>query len=90
MDLSALAAAGTATWDLYLRLRFRDGASPEVTAHARTGEGLLRRRALPSARHGVLLVQPYATHSGALALRTAPGPRGVTTVVRGRIRRLLH
>ncbi|MEV5429578.1 glycosyltransferase [Streptomyces sp. NPDC052701] len=90
VDLADLATHGPGTWDLRLRVRFRDGASREVTAHARTGGGLLRRRAVPSARHGVVLLQPYATHSGALALRVAPGPRGAASVVRGRLRRLFH
>ncbi|MDQ0748855.1 glycosyltransferase involved in cell wall biosynthesis [Streptomyces africanus] len=90
VDLAALAAPGVGTWDLRLRIRFRDGVSREVTAHALTGAGLLRRSAVPSARHGVVLVQPYATHSAALALRVAPGVRGVLSVVRGRLRRLLH
>ncbi|MGW0475187.1 glycosyltransferase family 2 protein [Streptomyces coeruleorubidus] len=90
VDLPALAAHGVGTWDLRLRIRFRDGVSRDVTAHALTGAGLLRRSALPSPRHGVVLVQPYATHSGALALRIAPGARGVLSVARGRLRRLLH
>ncbi|MEV4785846.1 glycosyltransferase family 2 protein [Streptomyces tuirus] len=90
VELLALAAPGVGTWDLHLRIRFRDGASRDVTAHALTGAGLLRRRAVPSARHGVVLVQPYTTHSGALALRVAPGVRGVLSVVRARLRRLLH
>ncbi|MFE0515589.1 glycosyltransferase family 2 protein [Streptomyces sp. NPDC058964] len=87
LDLDAL---GAGTWDLYLRLRFAHGAYRDATAHALAGAGLLRRRAVPSTRHGVLLVQPYATHSGALALRVAAGARGVMTVARGRLRRLLH
>ncbi len=90
VDLPALAAPGAGTWDLRLRLRFRDGVSRDVTAHALTGAGLLRRSAVPSARYGVVLVQPYTTHSGALALRVAPGVRGVLSVARGRLRRLLH
>ncbi|MFF5842048.1 glycosyltransferase family 2 protein [Streptomyces massasporeus] len=90
VDLPPLAAPGVGIWDLRLRIRFRDGASRDVTAHALTGAGLLRRRAVPSARHGVVLVQPYATHSGALALRVAPGVRGVLSVARARLRRLLH
>ncbi|MFI6852546.1 glycosyltransferase family 2 protein [Streptomyces sp. NPDC050416] len=90
VDLPALAAPGVGTWDLRLRIRFREGVSRDVTAHALTGAGLLRRSAVPSARHGVVLVQPYATHSGALALRVAPGVPGVLSVVRGRLRRLLH
>ncbi|QLJ06149.1 glycosyltransferase family 2 protein [Streptomyces sp. NEAU-sy36] len=87
VDLGAL---GAGTWDLRLTVRFADGAEREVTAHARAGAGRLRRRAVPSVRHGVLLVQPYATHSGALALRVATGVRGVTQVLRNRLRRLLH
>ena len=90
VDLLALAAPGIGTWDLRLRIRFRDGSSRDVTAHALTGAGLLRRRAVPSARHGVVLVQPYTTHSGALALRVAPGVRGVLSVLRARLSRLLH
>ncbi|MEW2509337.1 glycosyltransferase family 2 protein [Streptomyces sp. NPDC046870] len=85
-----LARLGAGTWDLRLTLRFPDGTRRETTAHALTGAGRLRRRAVPSAVHGVLLAQPYATHSGALALRVATGLRGVLTVARGRLRRLLH
>ncbi|MFF5407986.1 glycosyltransferase family 2 protein [Streptomyces misionensis] len=87
VDLGVL---GAGTWDLRLTVRFADGSEREVTAHARAGAGRLRRRAVPSVRYGVLLVQPYATHSGALALRVATGVRGVTQVLRSRLRRLLH
>ncbi len=85
-----LAALGSGTWDLRLRLRFHDGTSRETTAHAVAGPGLLRRSVVPNGRHGLLLVHPYATHAGSLALRLAPGWRGMTTVVRRRMRRLLH
>ncbi|MER6030566.1 glycosyltransferase family 2 protein [Streptomyces sp. NPDC001851] len=85
-----LAALGAGTWDLRLTVRFADGTQREVTAHALAGAGRLRRRAVPSARHGVLLVQPYATHSGALAVRVATGVRGVAQVLRSRLRRLLR
>ncbi|MER5996366.1 glycosyltransferase family 2 protein [Streptomyces viridosporus] len=85
-----LAAIGTGAWDLRLCVRFRDGSGRRVTAHALAGPGLLRRRAVPSPRHGVVLVRPYATHSGALALRVATGVRGVVSVLRGRLWRLLH
>lgn len=87
VDLTAL---GAGTWDLRLTLRFDDGTSRETTAHALTRPGLLHRRAVLSLRHGVLLVQPYATHSGALALRLAPGIRGVASVVGRKLRHLLH
>ncbi|MFI7410664.1 glycosyltransferase family 2 protein [Streptomyces sp. NPDC049627] len=85
-----LAALGRGTWDLELRLCFADGSHRDVTAHAVAGAGLLGRRALPSLRHAVLLVQPYATHSGALAVRLAPGLSGVTDVVRRRLKRLFR
>ncbi|MGC9539882.1 glycosyltransferase [Streptomyces sp. UG1] len=85
-----LAALGRGTWDLKLRLRFKDGTHRESTAHAVAGAGLLSRRALPSLRHAVLLVQPYATHSGALAVRLAPGLSGVTDVVRRRVKRFFR
>ncbi|GAA0932213.1 glycosyltransferase [Streptomyces thermoalcalitolerans] len=85
-----LAELGSGTWDLYGRVCFADGTSRTVTAHARTGAGRLCRRVVPSVRHGVLLVQSYATHSGALSLRLAAGPGGVASVLRSRLRRLLH
>ncbi|WP_369169771.1 glycosyltransferase family 2 protein [Streptomyces sp. R28] len=81
---------GAGTWDMRLRVCFRGGAYREVTAHALTGAGPLRRRAVVGAGHAVVLVQPYATHSGALALRMAGGLRGVMSVIGGRLRRLLH
>ncbi|WP_406841241.1 glycosyltransferase family 2 protein [Streptomyces sp. AHU1] len=85
-----LSALGAGVWDLRLSVRFHDGTSREMSAHALGGPGLLRRRAVPDAHHGVLLVQPYRTHSGALGLRTASGWRGTTEVVSRRLRRLLH
>ncbi|WP_432055078.1 glycosyltransferase [Streptomyces sp. bgisy022] len=87
---SRLAALGPGAWDLRLRLRFRDGSDREVTAHAVDGPGLLDRRVLPSRRHGVLLVRPYATHSGSLAVRVAAGVHGLAAVTRARVRRLVH
>ncbi|MEJ8669624.1 glycosyltransferase family A protein [Streptomyces sp. MS1.AVA.1] len=83
-------SSASRTWDLRLRVRFQGGAYREVTAHALTSAGPLRRRAVVGAGHAVVLVQPYVTHSGALALRVAPGSRGVMSVVRSRLRRLLH
>ncbi|MFF9769687.1 glycosyltransferase family 2 protein [Streptomyces sp. NPDC014636] len=85
-----LAGLGSGTWDLRLTVRFAGGEQREVTAHALTGAGRLRRRVVPSAVYGVLLAQPYVTHSGALALRVATGLSGVLRVARGRLRRLLH
>jgi hypothetical protein len=85
-----LAALGSGTWDLRLWVHFADGTSSETSAHALAHRGLLSRRVLPSLRFGVLLAQPYATHSGALALRLATGPSGVATVLRGRLGRLFR
>ncbi|MEU5522406.1 glycosyltransferase [Streptomyces sp. NPDC047860] len=90
VHLERLAALGTGAWDLRLRLRFRDGSTRRVTAHALAGPGLLRRHALASPRHGLILVHPYATHSGSLALRVATGVRGMTTALRSRLRRFLR
>lgn len=87
LDLSALGRPGTC--DLRVRLTFADGTHRDTTPHASHGPGLLRRTAVPSRRHGILLAQPYATHSGALALRTATGVRGVLSVARRRAARLL-
>ncbi|MGW0763896.1 glycosyltransferase family 2 protein [Streptomyces sp. NPDC002676] len=87
VDLSSL---GAGTWDLRLTVHFSDGAHRDVTAHALAGAGRLGRRIVPSARHGVLLVQPYATHSGALAVRVATGLGGAMKIARSRLRRLLH
>ncbi|MEV8068083.1 glycosyltransferase [Streptomyces sp. NPDC085995] len=85
-----LAALGTGTWDLRLGVCFADGTVRDMAAHAYGGAGLLRRSIVPSLRFGVLLAQPYATHSGALAVRVATGVRGLAAVLRGRLRRLLR
>ncbi|MFH8750363.1 glycosyltransferase family 2 protein [Streptomyces rimosus] len=79
LDLGALLgrgdkdAATPVPWDLTARVRCADGSVLEGGLRA-VGSGL-RRHALPSGRHGVLLVQPYATTGGALALRLASGVR---------------
>lgn len=86
VDLNAL---GAGVWDLCLTVHFKDGAHRDITAHARTDSPHLRRRALPSPRHLVLLAHPHATHSGALSLRVATGPAGAARVARGRLRRLI-
>ncbi|UQT58212.1 glycosyltransferase [Streptomyces durmitorensis] len=83
LDLGSL---GGGVWDLRLRLHFDDGTARETTARAVAGPGLLRRTALPS-RRGLLLAQPYATQAGNLAVRLAPGMRGVVGVARRRLAR---
>ncbi|WP_371528898.1 glycosyltransferase [Streptomyces sp. NBC_01283] len=83
LDLGSL---GGGVWDLRLRLHFGDGTARETTARAVAGPGLLRRTALPS-RRGLLLAQPYKTQAGNLAVRLAPGLRGVFGVVRRRLAR---
>ncbi|MER5785241.1 hypothetical protein ABT104_26540, partial [Streptomyces mobaraensis] len=45
------------------------------------------RWALPSARHGLLLVRPYATANGSLSLRTAAGLRCALLLAARRLRR---
>ncbi|MGW6793254.1 glycosyltransferase family 2 protein [Streptomyces chartreusis] len=83
-------ADGARVWDLRLRVRFRGGAYREVAAQARADAELPRRCAVVGARHSVVLMEPYSTHSGALALRVAPASRGVMSVVHDGLRRLLH
>ncbi|MFE0552440.1 glycosyltransferase family 2 protein [Streptomyces pilosus] len=85
-----LAGLASGAWDLRLRLRFRDGSTRPVTAHALAGPGLLRRLVLPSPRHGLVLARPYATHSGSLALRLATGLPALTHLLHTRLRRLLR
>ncbi|WP_374773938.1 glycosyltransferase [Streptomyces sp. NBC_01310] len=72
-------------WNIAAGVQCAD-ASPVFTS-LRPGGGLLRRRALPSSRYGVLLAQPYRTGVGALALRLAPGAEGALTLVRNRLHR---
>ncbi|MGW2649831.1 glycosyltransferase [Streptomyces sp. NPDC001393] len=85
VDAGALCEDGAiTTWDAWVTLAFRDGAT--VTRPLRAGSGL--RRLVRLGRRGrVLLIQPYATHSGALALRVADGLAGMRTVVAGRLAR---
>ncbi len=88
LDLGALDPAAGA-WDLRVRLRFADGTYRETTTRAVEGPGVLRRTAVRDMRRGVRLVQPYATSGGNLAVRVAPGVRGVAQVVGRRVRRVL-
>ena len=53
--------------------------------------GCCAASALPSTRHGVLLVQPYATHAAARSrCGSRPGRRGADRRTRVDVRRLLH
>ncbi|WP_327413998.1 glycosyltransferase family 2 protein [Streptomyces sp. NBC_01233] len=72
-------------WNVGVRVECADGSS--VFTSLRPGGNLLRRRALPSSRYGVLLAQPYRTGAGALALRLAPGAEGALYLVRNRLHR---
>lgn len=83
LDLGSL---GGGVWDLRLRLHFGDGTTRETAARAVAGPGLLRRTALLT-RRGILLAQPYRTQAGNLAVRLAPGVRGVLGVARRRLAR---
>ncbi|MGA4841566.1 glycosyltransferase family 2 protein [Streptomyces sp. G45] len=82
-----LAALDGDVYDLRLRLLFDDGTARAATARAVAGPGLLRRGAVPAGRRGLVLVQPYATQAGSLAVRLAPGARGVAEVARRRLAR---
>ncbi|MEV7522556.1 glycosyltransferase family 2 protein [Streptomyces sp. NPDC091371] len=72
-------------WHVEAVVECADGSS--LLTSLRPRGGLLRRRALPSSRYGVLLTQPYRTGSGSLALRLAPGAAGALYLVRNRIGR---
>ncbi|MFJ9853485.1 glycosyltransferase family 2 protein [Streptomyces sp. NPDC101150] len=91
LDLATLVDRGTGhaadpePWDLMAEVRCADASSFRASLRA-TGPGL-RRRALPSRRHGLLLAQPYATTGGALSLRVAAGLRSVWRIAAGRLRR---
>jgi hypothetical protein len=85
VDAAALCEHGTiTTWDAWVTLTFRDGRP--VTRPLRAGSGL--RRLVRLGRRGrPLLLQPYATNGGCLALRVADGVVGMRTVVAGRLAR---
>ncbi|WP_269853160.1 glycosyltransferase family 2 protein [Streptomyces sp. RPT161] len=85
VHLTALAEGDLAVRDLRLTVHFADGGRTVTAAQA--AGGALRRAAVLSRRGGALLVQPYATVDGALALRVAPGLRGAVSVLRRRLRR---
>ncbi|MEU9122746.1 glycosyltransferase family 2 protein [Streptomyces sp. NPDC048506] len=89
LDIAALAEPGGSAdpepWDVMAEVNCADGAGFRAALRA-TGPGL-RRRVLPSRRHAVLLVQPYATTGGALSLRVASGLRSVWRIAARRLRR---
>lgn len=74
-------------WDVWARVHCADRSSLYTCVRA-TGSGL-RRTVIPGRRHGVALVQPYATAGGSLSLRIAPGPGAAAVVVTRRLRRLM-
>ncbi|MFE6741368.1 glycosyltransferase family 2 protein [Streptomyces tubercidicus] len=90
LDLGALVErdgahrADPEPWDLMARVSCKDGAGFRAALRA-VGPGL-RRRVLPSRRHVLLLVQPYATTGGALSLRVASGLRSVWRIAARRLR----
>ncbi|MGP8301468.1 glycosyltransferase family 2 protein [Streptomyces inhibens] len=90
LDLDALIEHGSSSadpepWDLMAQVDCAHGAGFRAALRA-TGPGL-RRRVLPSRRHLLLLVQPYATHGGALSLRVASGLRSVWRIAARRLHR---
>ena len=91
LDFDALADRCTPgrrvdVWDLRMRVSCENGRY--LRAALRPVGPRPRRAAVPSRRHGLLLVQPYTTHGGSLALRLAPGARGLLGVGARRVRRL--
>lgn len=84
LDLPSLATGALVARDLRVTLCCADGSRVETVPHADGGG--LRRTAVPT-RRGVVLVQPYATVDGALALRIAPALSGALSVLRRRLGR---
>ncbi|AEW96594.1 MULTISPECIES: glycosyltransferase family 2 protein [Streptomycetaceae] len=84
VDLAPLATGELAVRDLRATVVLAGGERIDTATQA---AGALGRTAVPSRRGGVLLVQPYATADGALALRLAPGLSGALSVVRRRLGR---
>ncbi|MER5684050.1 glycosyltransferase family 2 protein [Streptomyces sp. NPDC002205] len=80
-------AGRSAAWDLRVTVRFDDGR--KVSAVPRLPERRMPRRVLLT-RRGLLLLQPYRTTSGDLAIRVAWGLRGAVEVAAGRLRRFLR
>ncbi|MET9883607.1 glycosyltransferase family 2 protein [Streptomyces sp. NPDC006430] len=76
---------GMQSWGVQVGVEFADGSS--LVTSPRPLDALLRRRALPSSRYGVLLAQPFRTGGGSLALRLAPGAEGALSLVRSRLHR---
>ncbi|MEV6689143.1 glycosyltransferase family 2 protein [Streptomyces sp. NPDC051130] len=76
---------GMQAWGVQIGVECADGSS--LSTSPRPLDGLLRRRALPSSRYGVLLAQPYRTAGGSLAVRLAPGAAGALSFVRNRLGR---
>ncbi|MCZ0979621.1 hypothetical protein O1L60_12590 [Streptomyces diastatochromogenes] len=77
---------GVQLWDIGVTVTCANGES--FTTSLRAPDGSQRRSVLPSSRYGVLLVQPYTTANGSLAVRIAPGARDGFRAVRARLRRL--
>ncbi|MGW0734254.1 glycosyltransferase family 2 protein [Streptomyces sp. NPDC002851] len=86
VDLGALPSG---VWDVRIRVRFADGTARDTTVRAAPVPGLLRPVVRAHPRHGILLVRPYATASGNLAVRLSVGVRSAGRVLRGRVKRLL-
>ncbi|MGW1073202.1 glycosyltransferase [Streptomyces sp. NPDC002537] len=78
------AGAAPQSWDIRVRLHLTTGGAFRTSVHA-AGRGL-RRIPLPSLRFGLLLTHPYATATGSLAVRLAPGVRAATAVAVRRLR----
>ncbi len=85
LELSELVEGPLATRDLRVVVHCADGS--RFAAVPQAARRCLRRTVVPTVRGGVLLVRPYATADGALAVRIAPALRGALSVVRRRLGR---
>jgi glycosyltransferase involved in cell wall biosynthesis len=77
-------AAELAAWDAFAVLGFRGGERLELKPRAGSGLG----RVVVLGVHGALLLGPYATTDGSLALRAADGVAGGRRVAAGRLARV--
>jgi GT2 family glycosyltransferase len=85
LDLPALVHGPIATRDLRITVHCADGSRVHTAPHSSRPRP--PRTAVPTARGALVLVRPYATVDGTLALRVAPALRGTLACLRGRLGR---
>ncbi|MGW1891514.1 glycosyltransferase [Streptomyces sp. NPDC002004] len=88
LDLARVAASRpNASWDVRVHVRCAGGDT--LSASVRSDGTGLARVAAPHPRRLLVLLQPYVTHDGSLAFRTARGLAGALRIARARAGRVL-